>query len=117
MTANPLVEETLNQIAVKRGPVVFCLESADLPKGVAVLDVLIPADLTLSARYDRRLLGGVVVLEGKALHRPAAKWNGALYREFQKVAAQPVNLRLVPYSVWANRGAGEMTVWLPQAGN
>ena len=30
--ANPLVEETRNQVAVKRGPVVYCLESIDLPK-------------------------------------------------------------------------------------
>ncbi|HEY4148323.1 MAG TPA: glycoside hydrolase family 127 protein, partial [Chitinophagaceae bacterium] len=28
--ANPLVEETRNQVAVKRGPVVYCLESAGL---------------------------------------------------------------------------------------
>ena len=114
--ANPLVEETLNQVAVKRGPVIYCLESADLPKGVSVMDVLIPADIGLAARYDRRLLGGVVVLEGKALSRAQAKWNGTLYRPVQNTSLQPVNLRLVPYSVWANRGAGEMTVWLPRAG-
>ena len=34
MEANPLVEEDLNQVAVQRGPVVYCLESPDLPPGV-----------------------------------------------------------------------------------
>ena len=33
MEANPLVEEDLNQVAVQRGPVVYCLESPDLPPG------------------------------------------------------------------------------------
>ena len=32
--ANPLVEETTNQVAVKYGPVVYCLEGNDLPQGV-----------------------------------------------------------------------------------
>ena len=117
MEANPLVEENLNQVAVQRGPVVYCLESADLPKGVSVMDVMLPADLALAARYDRRLLGGATVLEGKALHRPAGNWNGTLYREFQKVPPQPLNLRLVPYCLWANRGAGEMTVWINRVAN
>ena len=34
--ANPLVEETRNQVAIERGPIVYCLESPDLPKGVRV---------------------------------------------------------------------------------
>jgi DUF1680 family protein len=31
LESNPLVEETKNQVTVKRGPIVYCLESADLP--------------------------------------------------------------------------------------
>jgi hypothetical protein len=34
---------------------------------VKISDVAIPADLKLTTRYDRRLLGGVAVLEGKVL--------------------------------------------------
>ena len=34
--ANPLVEETRNQVAIKRGPIVYCLESPDLPEDVRV---------------------------------------------------------------------------------
>ena len=64
MEANPLVEDDVNQLAVQRGPVVYCLESPDLPDGVSISDVLIPSDLQLTARYDQHLLDGVVVLEG-----------------------------------------------------
>jgi DUF1680 family protein len=117
MEANPLVEEDLNQVAVQRGPVVYCLESPDLPQGVKISDVLIPADLTLTARFDRRLLDGIVVLEGKALARPAESWDGKLYREFRPAELEPVGLKFIPYSVWQNRGPSEMSVWLPVQSN
>jgi len=114
MEANPLVEEDLNQVAIQRGPVVYCLESPDLPVGVKISDVLIPSDLKLIARFDQRLLDGIVVLEGKALLRQQENWNGNLYREVQPAELKPVNVRFIPYSVWQNRGPSEMSVWLPK---
>jgi uncharacterized protein len=114
MEANPLVEEDLHQVALQRGPVVYCLESPDLPPGVKISDVLIPADLRLMARYDRRLLGGVVVLEGKALAQPQGDWNGKLYRELRPADLKPIAVKFIPYSVWQNRGRSEMSVWLPR---
>jgi len=113
MEANPLVEEDLNQVAVQRGPVVYCLESPDLPPGVKISDVMIPADLKLVARFDRRLLDGIVILEGKALAQPEVSWTGKLYRDFQPAELKPVNVKFIPYSVWQNRGPSEMSVWLP----
>lgn len=115
MEANPLVEEDLDQVAVQRGPVVYCLESPDLPAIVSISDVLIPTDIHLVSRYDQRLLDGVVVLEGKALVRPRADWNGILYRESQPGSFKSVNVRFIPYCVWQNRGPSEMSVWLPRA--
>lgn len=116
MEANPLVEEDQNQVAIQRGPVVYCLESPDLRPGVRVSDVSIPADMQLTARYDRRLLEGVVVLEGEALARPETNWSGALYRDFKPEELKPVTVRFIPYCVWQNRGPSEMSVWLPLAG-
>ena len=113
MEANPLVEEDLNQIAVRRGPLVYCLESPDLPGGMKISDVFLPSDMKLTARYDRRLLEGVVVLEGIALARRGENWNGRLYREFRSDDFQPLRIRLIPYCVWQNRGPAEMSVWLP----
>ena len=115
MEANPLVEDDLNQVAVQRGPIVYCLESPDLPSGVKISDVRVPADLRLTARYDRRLLNGVVVLEGKALAQSQTDWSGKLYREMSSVESKPFNVKFIPYSVWQNRGRSEMTVWLPRA--
>jgi DUF1680 family protein len=113
--ANPLVEETLGQVAVKRGPIVYCLESIDLPPGVNPLNLLLSPDTKLRARYDHRLLGGVAVLEGTAFARTNSNWNHELYRELHPSKLVPLKLRLIPYSVWANRGPSEMSVWLPLA--
>lgn len=113
--ANPLVEEDLNQVAVQRGPVVYCLESPDLPRGANISEVMIPADMKLTTRYDWRLLDGVVVLEGEGLLQPPADWNRTLYRDFKPEELRPFNVRFIPYSVWQNRGPSEMSVWLPLA--
>jgi len=110
--ANPLVEETLNQVAVKRGPMVYCLESPDLPNGVGVMDVCVPTDVRLNSHFEPDLLGGVTVLTGTFLTQPMGDWNGKLYRDIKRADAQPVKAKLIPYYVWGNRGRGEMSVWL-----
>ncbi len=110
--ANPLVEDDLHQVAVKRGPVVYCLESTDLPRNVGVMQIRVPTDVKFAARYDRRLLGGVVALDCTLRTQPASDWDGQLYRDATDVQARPVKTRLIPYCVWDNRGESEMSVWL-----
>ena len=117
MEANPLAEEDLNQIALQRGPMVYCLESPDLPGGTHLLDIGIPAAIELLARFDRRLLGGVVVLESQVLARPAGNWSGELYRELRSSPARNIPVRFIPYLAWGNRGVSEMGVWLPLSRN
>jgi DUF1680 family protein len=113
MQAHPLVEEARNQVAVQRGPIVYCLESVDLPKGVTVADVVLPAKVELRPRFEGGLLGGVTVLEGKAAAVAEAPWSGELYRELAPAAPKAFDLKLVPYYAWGNRGPSEMTVWVP----
>jgi DUF1680 family protein len=112
--ANPLVEETLNQLAVARGPLVYCLESTDLPRDVRVLDVRVPRDATLKVRRATELLGDIAVVETRASAAPRGDWSEHLYRDVTPPAAErPVDLKLVPYYAWGNRGKSEMSVWLP----
>ena len=114
LEANPFVEETLNQVAIQRGPVVYCLESADLPDQVGVLDIHIPADIELRPRIDTQLLGErVALLEGQANRLQQGDWSRKLYRDLQASAPEKVDIRLIPYYAWGNRAEGEMTVWLP----
>jgi len=111
--SHPLVEETRNQVAVKRGPIVYCLETPGLPEGVKVSEVHLPIDAELKPRYDANLLGGVVVIESMAEVRHAGPWNGRLYRPLQAAQPRTEKVVLTPYFAWANRGPGEMSVWLP----
>jgi uncharacterized protein len=111
--ANPLVEETRNQVAIKRGPIVYCLESPDLPKDVRVPDVSIRADAKFSAHYDADLLNGVTVIEALVIAKPTGDWDGKLYRTLADSREREVKARFIPYCAWANRGQSEMSVWLP----
>jgi DUF1680 family protein len=113
MQAHPLVEEARNHVAVQRGPIVYCVESTDLPKDVRVQDILVPREIQLKPRFDRGWPGGLTVLEGRAEARRDADWSGQLYRELATAAPKPFDLRLIPYFAWGNRGASEMSVWLP----
>ena len=110
--ANPLVEDDLNQVAIRRGPIVYCLESTDLPSGVGVMQVRVPPSVQFVERYDRRRLGGVVVLDCTLAAQTGGDWNGRLYRDAGDVQTRPVKTQLVPYCVWGNRGKSEMSVWL-----
>lgn len=112
MEANPLVEETRNQVAVKRGPVVYCLESVDIPKGENVFEVALPANATFATKMLTIDNSKVLMLEGKG-NLIDGNWKNKLYKEVSTNVAKPVNVRLVPYYAWANRGKTEMSVWLP----
>jgi DUF1680 family protein len=113
MIAHPKVEADRGQVAVMRGPIVYCLESTDLPPGVALADVVIPRDIELAPHRDRALLGGATVLEGQAHVHRQGDWSDGLYKELSEQNSQAIAIRLIPYYAWANRGVSEMSVWLP----
>jgi DUF1680 family protein len=110
--ANPLVEETIGQLAVKCGPLVYCVESKDLPAGVRLEDVA----LSRAAAPRREQIGNtsVVAFVTPAAALPQPRWKpGELYRESPRPAAREFELQLVPYYAWGNRGEADMSVWLP----
>lgn len=109
--ANPLVEESRGQVAVQRGPIVYCLESNDLG-GLSIDDIVIPLDAKFTP-VDMTIDGSrIKALEGEVINRSEASWKGQLYRE-ATAKKQMVKVRLIPYYAWGNRGKSEMTVWMP----
>lgn len=111
--SHPLVEEARNQVAVKRGPIVYCLESADLP-GQNIFDILLPASVKWQTQPMKIGNGKMMALVGEARSQQNNNWNKGLYRELN-LATRPVKIKLIPYYAWANRGKTDMTVWLPLA--
>jgi len=108
--SNPMVEETRNRVTVKRGPIVYCLESADLPNQ-NVFDVVIPSAIKLQPVPMKIADGNVMVLTGQAKLLQNTNWKNSLYKELN-TSTKPVTIKLIPYYAWANRGKTDMTVWL-----
>jgi DUF1680 family protein len=102
LQANPKVTATTGRVALSRGPVVYCLESADNEGRVRNLSL--PDETELRAEVRPELLGGVTVIRAKAL----ASFAGA-------EAPKPAELTAIPYYANANRGPVSMCVWLPRS--
>lgn len=98
LESNPLVETTKNQVTVKRGPVVYCLESTDLPRE-NIFDVLIPATIKLQPIPMKVDIGNVMVLTGDAKILQSSNWKNTLYKEVS-TATKPVKIKLIPYYAW-----------------
>lgn len=111
--SHPLVEETRNEVAVKRGPIVYCLESDDLPKEVRLSDIRLSSTMTLHSSYEANLLGGIGTLEGNVSVHDSGAWDGKLYRPLAPRVNRSISVKFVPYYAWGNRDAREMSVWLP----
>ena len=114
--ANPLVEEAKNQIAVVRGPIVYCLEGQDIEGGHRINDIAIPADIQFTEKIITICDRDMIALEGEALLVNNAPWfNNQLYRDLRPVEKKKVKIRLIPYYAWDNRGIDDMSLWLPLA--
>ena len=111
--ANPLVEEAKNQIAVMRGPIVYCLEGQDIQGDYRINDIAIPADVQFEEKKTTIAGQQMTVLEGNALLVNDAAWGkDQLYRTLRPVRKQKVRIRLIPYYAWDNRGIDDMSLWL-----
>jgi uncharacterized protein len=104
--------------ALERGPLVYCIESADLPSNVALEDVRLDTTTLPVAEPRGDLLEGAVGLVARGSRQPQDH-DGWPY---ETATAEPTvlpapgldELRAIPYLAWANRGSGAMRVWIPQ---
>jgi len=104
------IDATRGQVAVERGPVVWCLESVDLGSSVnlVAVDTSVPPG-------DR---DGRVSVTAAVEEPPASDWPYASGRtERGAPSAQRVEVPLQPYHSWGNRGATTMRVWMPELGS
>ena len=109
--AHPGVIMDAGRVALKRGPLVYCVEEADNPGGrVQRLKLPRESELQVSTRTD--LFDGIVTLSAKATAIDEGDWS-TLYRTRPPKEA-PATLTALPYYLWANRGQGSMVVWVPE---
>jgi uncharacterized protein len=98
VVADPRVRDNRGRMAIERGPIVYCAEWPEAPDG-HVLDLLFDASQEMTPAADPSLFDGVTVLRARA-------------RRIGRPSDRPSPITLIPYYLWANRGAGEMAVWL-----
>ncbi len=91
------IKDNIGKAALQRGPIVYSLEGVD--NGGRVVDAVIPLTAEFTTVFQGEMLGGVTVL--KADLRAAAL----------PMAATRI-YTAIPYFAWANRGRGEMVVWI-----
>jgi DUF1680 family protein len=103
VVANPFVAADRDRVALQRGPLVYCLEWPDNQDG-HVLNLVLDSTTELKSSFNPDLLNGVETIHGKA-SVPKRNENGNLFLADQSFTA-------IPYHAWANRGAGEMGVWI-----
>jgi len=112
--AHPTVEADAGLVALRRGPLVYCLEGVN--NLVDPHRILLPRDTSLSAHWDEELLGGMTVVTAQGIvDDDDAHWDGALYRQ-EPPARRPLPIAAVPYYAWDNRGPNPMRVWLREDG-
>ena len=80
-------------MALGVGPVVYCLEEAD---NGAVREMKVDTSAEPRFEYEKNLLGGV----------------GTLYYDAIVPDGTVKEVKAIPYFSWANRGKGEMIVWI-----
>ena len=116
MEANPLVEEAKNEVAVMRGPIVYCLEGQDVGGGHRINDIAIPADVQFTETKVTIDGHEMIALEADVPVVNRDTWsNNELYRELRPAKNQKAHIRLIPYYAWDNRGIQDMSLWLPLA--
>lgn len=105
VVANDLVQADRDRVALQRGPIVYAAEWPDNPDG-HVRNLVLADSTTLTSEFRASTLNGVAVVRGtsKSLSLDATG----------KVVSKTQPFTAIPYYAWANRGRGEMMVWMPR---
>jgi hypothetical protein len=103
--AHDSVEADRGRVALQRGPIMFAAEWPDNPNG-RVRNLILDDSTVLTSEFRPNLLNGVQVVTGRA--------TALAYDEKGGVTKTEQDFTAIPYYAWANRGRGQMIVWLPR---
>lgn len=112
MYAHPDVRANAGHVALQRGPLVYCLETADNP--LPLHRIQLPETTELESHFIPTLLGGVTLIQGNAVVFETEDWATTLYRPVP-ARRSPHTFIALPYYAWDQRQPGEMRVWIPTA--
>jgi len=100
--ANQKVLADKGKVALQRGPLLYCMEWPD--NNGKVLNLVADSTAGFKTEFMNDLLNGVTIVKGQA--KTTAIDNGKIEE------GKTIEFTAIPYYAWANRGAGEMSVWM-----
>jgi DUF1680 family protein len=123
ITPDPRIDAVRDCVALERGPLVYCIETADLPSGVVVEEVRLEPGVVPTPVSREDVAGQIVGLDLPAVRRRVAglPWpydqpgqvDQAIGDAGDGVGETTIGLRAIPYFAWANRAVEAMRVWIP----
>jgi len=115
--SHPHVIENNDRVALKRGPIVYCVEQVDNPD-FDPWSLVLPADASVEVIWEPKLLDGIIIVRGEALAADEVEFKRHLYRPLTSIASRLRHVKFVaiPYCAWANREPGPMIVWIRSIG-
>lgn len=99
------IKDDRDRVALQRGPLMYCFEHPD--NGGQVKNIVVPDNVKFEPKFENGLLGGMMVLEANV---PVI----AVSQDGLAVTTENKNILAIPYFAWANRGEGQMQVWMPR---
>lgn len=109
---NPLLRHVAGKVAIQRGPLVYCLEQAD--NGTELHNLTLPPNSTFTLLEGKGIFAhktliqatGTRVISDEPQNQPLYRYDAAPEQQ------QEQKLTFVPWFSWANRGEGEMRIWV-----
>ena len=98
--ANPNLIDNKGKIALQKGPLLYCAESADNTGSIS--SFVFQKNCTFSSKFDSNLLNGINIIKATAFQQTDT---------LNPTKTIQVPFTAIPYYAWANRGKGEMMLW------
>jgi len=113
--SNPLVRHLAGRVAVQRGPLVYCLEQAD--NGENLHNVWLPKESTFTCFEGKGIFAHKILIQADGYkHASVQPEQQPLWHyDVSPATQQPQTLTFIPWFSWANRGEGEMRIWINEA--
>ncbi len=118
---HPRIDAVRGALAIERGPLVYCVETADLPPGAALEDIRLALEPAPTSEPRADLADGFIgVVARGSERRPgpdgwpyATEPSGGPDAATDAATDLSLAIRAIPYLAWSNRGTGGMRVWIP----
>lgn len=107
--ANPKVEADRAQVAILRGPLVYCFEECDNPD-VPLDEIMLPRYPYFREKFEKNYVAA------RDEDDPTAGFADRDAVVLTMKTDRNKTVKAIPYCLWDNRAAGKMRVWVKQDG-